>query len=163
MLFYFYQRMNLLFYSPNISENEFYQWLFYDQLKQNRKKVQVADFVRHAQAYTKVSAFSDQDRDLMKLIFPADLQVRYLFHGPDVHLLADKLIAKVYDKELLDPSIMSFLKDDAQFEQFINHILDYKLFKANYFDGVKQVTSHKFRLKQDFKTTQEIDKFMSSL
>ena len=37
MLFYVYKRLNNLFFSQNLSEHEFYQWLLYDYQKKSKK------------------------------------------------------------------------------------------------------------------------------
>ena len=45
MLFAYYQRISGLFASPHMSSVEFYQWLFYDDLKQARQKHVINDFI----------------------------------------------------------------------------------------------------------------------
>jgi hypothetical protein len=163
LLFYFYQRMNSLFYAAHISEKEFYHWLFYEEIKRGKHQELVGEFVSHATAYTRIKSFSDQDKELMKLIFPADVLVRYLFQGADSRLIADKLLAQIYDQEKLDGYIRSFLTDDSQLDEFMSYILDWRIYKENYFEGMKAITTHKFRVKNDYETSKEIDSFMSSL
>jgi len=59
--------------------------------------------------------------------------------------------------------LMSFLKGDERFEDFIHTIIDRRFFKEHYFQGIQKLTTHKFRLTNDYETTQEIDSFISSI
>jgi hypothetical protein len=73
----------------------------------------VNDFMLHAQSYTKVAAFSDQDRKMMKFVFPADILIRYILQGEDSFLVVDNLLASIYDREVLDMYFRGFLADDT--------------------------------------------------
>ncbi len=162
MLFYFYQRMNKLFASPNISDKEFYQRLFYEELK-GKQKTLVNNFVNNAQTFAKIKAFSDVDKEIIKLVAPADILIRYLLQGEDTFVIVDKLVAGLYDRDQIDEYMMSFLKGDERFEDFIHTIIDRRFFKEHYFQGIQKLTTHKFRLTNDYETTQEIDSFISSI
>ncbi len=162
MLFYFYQRINKLFASPNISDKEFFQWLFYEELKGKQKTV-IWNFISNAQTYSKIKAFSDVDKEVIKLVAPADTLIRYLLQGEDTFVIIDKLVSHIYNREQLEWYMLSFLKGDDQFEEFIHAITDFRFFKENYFTGIQKLTTHKFRLTNDYETTQEIDSFISSI
>lgn len=163
MLFYCYQRLNGVFHASSISEKELYQRLLYDELKKWPLKASAQSFITQSSTTTRESTFSDVDQDLLQIIFPADILVRYLFHERDLPLVIDTLVSQLYDRERLDGFVFGFLKDDAQFEEFINYILDYRIYKNNFFRGLQQLTTHKFRLKQDYETSKEIDAFMSTI
>lgn len=162
MLFYFYQRINKLFASPNISDKEFYQRLFYEELKGKQKTI-VSNFVTNAQTYAKIKAFSDVDKEVIKLVAPADMLIRHLLQGEDTFVIVDKLVSRIYDRETIEAYMVSFLKWDEQFEEFIHTITDRRFFKEHYFQGIQKLTTHKFRLTNNYETTQEIDSFISSI
>ena len=163
MLFYTYRKMNELFASPTISDKEFYQWLFYDEMKKGPQKLIIQDFVQQSHMVSRIAAFSDQDKELMKLVFPADILIRYMLQGADSQLIIETLVSKLYDTTKLQEFTTSFLKNDDQLEAFITYIMDRKIFKSNYFTGIQKLTTHKFRFQQDYEASQEIDSFISSL
>lgn len=166
MLFYFYRRVNRLFDTEHLSDKEFYQWLFYDDIKKKGKtKTWLMDFINNAHQYNKSTTCTMQDQHIMKLIFPADLLIKYLLPGKDSFVIASKLLTWLFDKEKLASYLHSFLKWDDEFEPFINYIMDWKLFKKNYFKGMKKLSMHKFNLQgaYDYRMEQEIDSFISSL
>lgn len=163
MLFVTYQRLNGVFYASTISEKELYQWLLYDELKKGTFKVAAQTFIAQSATATRDPEFSEIDQDLLQLIFPADVIIRYLFQERDVPLVVETLVSQLYDKERLDGYVCSFLKDEKQFEDFIQYICDYRIYKANFFRGLQQLTAHKFRLKHDYETSKEIDTFMSTI
>lgn len=163
MLFTAYQRLNGVFYAASISEKELYQWLFYDELKKWTFKSSAQTFITTAATATREPEFSDIDQDLLQIIFPADVIIRYLFQERDIPLVVETLVAPLYDKERLDGYVFSFLQGDEKFEEYIQYICDYRIYKAHFFHGLQQLTAHKFRLKQDYETSKEIDTFMSTI
>ncbi len=163
MLFVCYKRLNGVFHASNISEKELYQWLLYDELKKGTFKTSAQTFITQSASATRDPDFSDVDQDLLQLIFPADVIIRYLFQERDIPLVVETIVSQLYDKERLDGYMFSFLKDEKQFEDFVHYICDYRLYKANFFRGLQQLTAHKFRLKQDYETSKEIDTFMSTI
>lgn len=82
-LFYFYQKLNQLFYSPTVAEKEFYTRLFFDEMKTTSNKELVETFHQHRSSIVQQTTFSEQDVALCKLVFPADIQIRYLFQGKE--------------------------------------------------------------------------------
>lgn len=75
----------------------------------------------------------------------------------------DWLLPKLYDEEVVDTYLTSFLKDDQRLDEFLQRLLDTKHFQQHYFEGIKEVSQHQFRLSTDYETAQEIDSFISSL
>jgi len=80
MLFYFYQRIGSLFINNDISGKEFYQWLFYDELKGGASvSPNVQQFVYQYKERTVSPVYDDIDEDVITLVLPADIQLRYLY------------------------------------------------------------------------------------
>lgn len=120
-------------------------------------------FVHQHQERTVSTRFDDVDQDVMTLVLPADIQLRYLYQGEDWPLVADHLLARVFGELDLNAELMPFLKSDETLESFLEKLQDYTCFKHNYFAGSRQVTRHKFTLNQSYEVTQEIDSFMSTI
>ena len=75
----------------------------------------------------------------------------------------EHLFDGLYDRETMQGYLSSFLKDDSQLDTYLQRCLDRKHFHAHYFQGMKDVSQHVYRLDNDFETNQEIDSFISSL
>ncbi len=100
----------------------------------------------------------------MQSILPADILLRYLFIDSDMFLITDTVIAKIFDKKILDTFIKSFRINEDQLENFLLYITDYRNFKKNFFSGVQKYMITTFR-EQD-KTSpikEDLDDFMSSI
>lgn len=163
MLFYYYQRLNILLYDEILSEKEFYNWLFYDELKKGTYKFMLMDFVDNYERYSRDSSFSNIEKKIMNLIFPADILIRYLMDWEDLFMVVENIITGIYDKSILDNYINWFLKNDENLEKFILYITDYRLFKENYFKWIKKFTIHKFRTWKPYQPDDEIEEFMSTI
>lgn len=163
MLFWVLQRLNTLFYSSHLSEDEFHQWILYDYQKKSKKSALVKDFIKNATAYSRVSAFSHQDEQLIQLLLPTDMLIKYVFHHEHIYEVCDKMISEIFDKDTLDSYVMSFLKNDNKLEEYLRYIFDFRLYKKNYFSSMKRFISHTFRLKQNYEESQEVDSFINTL
>ncbi len=163
MLFYFYQRMNTLFSHPWISESEYYQWLFYDEMKPWSLHAIMNWFVNDSAARTTNSTISREDQKIIKLILPADSQMKYLYQNEDRYLVTDTLLSKVFENIDLESEMLPFLKDDKTLQSFLNSLMDHTRFKKNYFQGSKTLANKKFKLDQSYKVSKEIDTFMSTI
>jgi predicted AAA+ superfamily ATPase len=118
LLFAVYNKLNTIFVHPHVPEKDMYTWLFYDELK-GSEKVIYQDFINHFGEYIHNKTFSSSEIAIMKSILPADILLRYLFIDFDMSLITDTVIAKVFDKKILDTFITSFRKNDDQLEDFL--------------------------------------------
>ncbi|HBB03936.1 TPA: hypothetical protein DCZ39_03475 [Patescibacteria group bacterium] len=132
LLFATYKNLNDIFVHENVTDKEFYSWLFYDELKGDAKSI-YAEFVENNKEYTGKKNFSAVETKIMQSILPADILLRYLFIDSDMFLITDTVISKIWDKQKLDDFIKSFRKDDSQLENFLLYITDYRNFKKNFF------------------------------
>jgi len=163
LLFYVFQRLNTLFFSKNLSKEDFYHRLLYDYQKKSKKSALVKEFINMSDAWSAVSAFSKQDEELIKLLLPTDMMIKYLFHHQHIYGVCDMMLSEIYDKQKLDDIVMSFLKWDEQLEELLTYLFDFRLYKKNYFSSMKRFVSHTFRMQQWYEETQEVDSFINSL
>jgi len=163
LLFAVYKNFNTIFTHPNINDKDIYSWLFYDELKGSEKAV-YTEFIANYKTYTSTKNFSPVETKVMQSILPADILLRYLFLDSDMFLITNTVIAKVFDKKILDTFITSFRKDDSQLESFLMYITDYRNFKRNFFSWVQKYIITTFR---DQDTTspikEDLDDLMSSI
>jgi len=163
MLFHFYQRMNTVFSHAEISSKEYYQWLFYDEMKPWPLHMIMQDFVTNSSTRTTASKFTREDQKIMKLILPADSQMKYLYQDEDRYLVADVLLTTVFENFDVDGEMLPFLKNWDALEWFLTNLLDHTRFKKNYFAASKKLANKKFKLDQSYETKKEIDSFMSTI
>ena len=114
-----------------------YSRLFYDELKGNSKDI-YQEFVTNHPNYIYKKTFSHIEVKIMQSILPADILLRYLFLDSDMFLMTNTVIAKIFDKKILDGFITSFRKDESQLEHFIMYITDYRNYKKNFFGGIQK-------------------------
>lgn len=162
MLYYYFKSLNGVFGDSFNSSKEYYNLLFYDELKKWWYKAIVWDFITHCDDYSKSTSFSITERSILTLIFPADILIRYIFEE-DWNLVVDYLVSKIFDKNILDKYLSSFLKNWDEMENFILYISDYNLFKKNYFEWLKNLVIHKFKNNIDIKEQENLDDFLSSV
>lgn len=132
LLFAVYKDFNAVFVHPQVTDKDFYSWLFYDELKGDAKTV-YADFVANHKDYTNKKTFSAAETKVMQSVLPADILLRYLFIDSDMFLITDTVISRLFDRKILDDFIKSFRKDDSQLESFLLYITDYRNFKKRFF------------------------------
>lgn len=136
-LFYSYEKFNTLFSNKKDPGKEFYMRLFGDEIKQDQQKI-IEDFSENIWIYTSRTTFWSIENKLLQCILPADILMRYLFLDTDMFLITETIISKVFNKEILDTFMQSFLKTNDQREDCIKYITDYKHFKKNFFMGVQK-------------------------
>lgn len=74
------------------------------------------------------------------------------------------MIAKIFDRKVLDTFIKSFRTDENQLENFLLYITDYRNFKKNFFSGVQKYIITTFRDQDSKKPIKEdLDDLMSSI
>lgn len=162
-LFYLYKKVNKLFGSSRSQPKEFYQRLFTEDLKSKHYKSAIEYFLLNRQQTIYATSFSPVDAQVCKAIFPADVQLRYLFSGDEWGTITEWLLSKIYDEETLHTYFRSFLKDDRMMDSFLDWLFQWKHFHEHYFQGMKEVSQRVYRLGNDFETDQQIDAFLSSL
>ncbi len=162
MLFYFYKRLNQIFFDKRIQEKEFYNLLFYDELKKWNYKFLLLDFVDNYAKYTRNEIFSTTEKKVINLVLPADLLIKYLYDGDDTLGVIEYVTSSIYDKKILDEYINSFLKSDEKLEELIEYMTNYHLFKRKYFKWVKKYIVNKFK-NQTYDIDDEIDEFISQV
>jgi len=137
LLFSYYRHINKTFENSEISDEEYYSWLFYDELKKTNYKAIINDFVTKSDTYIFKTNFSLTEQKILSIILPADILLRYLFMDSDVFLVFDNVIEKIYDKKILDKFMWDFRKQKWNLEEFILYITDYKHFKYKFFSGMQ--------------------------
>ena len=164
LLFAVYQNFNTIFVHDQVNDQDLYAWLFYDELKSDAKNI-YAEFIANHKEYTNKKTFSALETKVMQSILPADILLRYLFIDSDMFLVTDTVISKIFDKKILDSFLKSFRKDDAQLENFLLYITDYRHFKKNFFWGIQKYMMTIFR-DEDSKWNpikEDLDDLMSSI
>jgi len=164
LLFAVYQHFNTIFVHEQVSDKDFYSWLFYDELKGDAKNI-YTEFVNNNKQYTGKKTFSSVETKIMQSILPADILLRYLFIDADMFLITDTVVSKIFDKKILDNFIKSFRKDDNQLENFLLYITDYRNFKKNFFWGIQKYMVTIFR-DEEHKWNpikEDLDDLMSSI
>ena len=162
-LFYFYQKINALFARSFLAPKEFYSWLFADELKQIDYKQTIETFIANRAEITTQSHFGGGDVNIGKLLFPTDIQLRYLLQGEEWRTVVEQLLPVIYDDAQMESYLRSFLKNGKQLDAFLIWLLDWQRYQQHYFQWMKQVSYHEFRLGANFEEEQERDAFISSL
>lgn len=162
-LFYAYQKLNDMFARSFVAPKELYSRLFADELKHKEYAEIVTKFIEQREEITAQPYFWPSDIQIAKLIFPTDMQLKYILQGEEGQAVVDHLFAQIYDLDEMETYLRSFLKNDDQLDAFLQRLLDWKTFQQQYFAGMKQVSYHEFRLGADYEEEQERDAFISSL
>ncbi len=148
-----------------VTNQQFFWWLFYDELKWGQLQPIAQDFMAHVDVTPKQSFFTTTEKNLIHLLFPADILVRYILDADNLSATIRHMVMHFFPKEELHSYINSFLRDDSQFPKFLEFITDYTHFKNSYFQALKKYMTHVFQ-KQDAYDTNDntnIDELMSSI
>jgi len=137
LLFYSYQKYNKVLTSEQFPDNEFYKRLFADEIKNDQQNI-IENFSQNIQTYSSKTTFSQIENKLLQYILPADILIRYLFLDTNMTLIIESVVTKLFNKEILDNFMKSFLKDDSQWNECILYITDYKHYKKNFFSGIQK-------------------------
>jgi hypothetical protein len=123
------------------------------------------DFLLHAEKTSTQSNFSTTERNLIHLLFPADILIRYLLESENVGTTIRHLIVHLFPKDKLAMYMNSFLKDSALFHEFIHFVTDYTNFKVSYFSAMKKYITHVFQKQDAYDMTeyQNLDEWMSTI
>lgn len=165
MLYYVYKSVSECIQPHQISEKEFYGWLFYDELKKGDYQPLVQDFVEHAHAYTRHTEFNATEKKVMHLVLPADILLRYLLETDDIFLVTETFASAIYDKDRTDSYLRSFLTSGEKLAEFLLFITDYTHYKKNYFPALKKyiLRAVKQKPQQHQFGEKDIDELLSSI
>lgn len=163
MLFNLSKTLNKFFEDDFIDEKYYYERIFYDEQRKSNKKAVTLDFIKNYHIYTRSSRISTTEKKIIPFILPADILIRYLFEWEDVYKISELVVENIYDKDVLDNYMSSFLKNKDVLEDFLVYLLDYRLFKKNYFKWIKRFISWKFNKAWGSGIDDELDELMSSI
>ena len=163
MLFYYYQKINLLFYNNQVSSKEFYWRIFYDELKDIEIKDNIFKFIQSSESQTINSNFGQLEKSILQYILPADVLLKYLFLENDMNLIIENIVSKLWDKKLLNEYLKTFRKDWKELENLLIYLTDYKHFKKNFFTWVQKYIVTIFRNNKNWGFDEEMEEFMSSI
>lgn len=163
MLYYTYKKLNKVFEDEWAQEKEFYNMMFYDELKWWPFNLFVSEFVLNYNEHRYNSHISMNDKHIFELIFPADVLIKLLFETDDIDLVISCILDQIFNKDKLDPYMSSFLKSDAKLEEFFHYIWDYKLFKEHYFSWLKKLSVYKFKNTNNMDIEEEMDELISAV
>lgn len=162
LLFHYYQNINWLLQNDKVSDNEFLEWIFYDELKNEDKKTHILNFIKTHKEQSEKSNFWSLEKSVLQYILPVDILLKYLFSENDINLVIDNIVSKIFDKKILDPFIKNIRKNPETLEDLLNYTLDYKNFKKNFFNWVQKYIVNIFKNSPNW-TDEEIEDFMSSI
>ena len=163
LLYRVYKKLNMMFYVHAQKQQDFYDWIFSDYSKKSPHKAKIQDFVQQAQVYTRLSRFADLDEDLIKLLLPTDMMIKYIFHHQYLYEVVDRITTEIYPPAQMDDLVMSFLKNDHRLDELLQELFAYERYKTAYFPAMKEFVAHTYRLWQWYKQQKEIDSFISSI
>jgi hypothetical protein len=90
-----------------------YAWLFYDELKEGDLMSSYKDFIDSYPKCTRTTSFSGVETRLLLNVLPADILLKYLFLDADMFLMTETVVAKLFDKKILDKYLAQLRKDDT--------------------------------------------------
>lgn len=157
-----YQSCNQTFVSHAKQDKEMYAWLFYDELKWD-KKLEFQDFIDHASSTNRQASFSPKEYKVLQHLLPADILLKYLFLDNDMFLITETVITRLYDRKVLDDYINRFRKQEDVLQDFLLYITDYKHFKKRFFAGVQKYIITVFKDVDIWWIGEDLDDLMSSI
>lgn len=163
MLFYYYQKINWLLYNDQISQNDFYWRIFYDELRDIEIKDNISEFIQSSKIRTINPLFWQIEKNILQYILPADVLLKYLFLENNMNLIIENIVSKLRDKKTLNEHLKTFRKDWKGLEKLLIYLTDYKHFKKNFFVGVQKYIVTTFRNNKNLGFDEEIEEFMSSI
>lgn len=166
LLFEHYKLFNWMFESYKKDENDFYKWIFYDELKDSKLKNMIANFIEQKEKFIYKAKFSIVENKILQYVLPADILLKYLFVDSDMSSVINNIVAKVYDKEILNQMLQKFRKNQWDLQEVYMYITDYKNFKKNFFKGVQKYVMNVFQNEEKItgkSLWDEIDDMMSDI
>lgn len=145
LLFEHYKLFNNLYADQNSNHEDFYKWIFYDEIKEAHLKNMIVNFIDQKDDFIYKSTFSIVEKKILQYILPADILLKYLFVDTDIFSIIDSVISKVYDKKILDEQIKKFRQKKWDLQELYLYITDYKHFKLNFFKWVQKYIINLFQ------------------
>ncbi len=145
-----------------MSSRDFMDWMFMDELKKGKNKADFAKMQANIDQYISSTELSPMEDKILDALMPAEILIKLLYNREDVFWISEYVIPHVYPTHKMDEFIHSFLQSDEELENWIEFILDHKLWKAQFFPSLKKMITHKFR-KNDPETESNVENFLSSI
>lgn len=154
MLMYFYEYTARSLETPWVTPQQFFGWLFYDELHWGDLQPLAQDFLAHAEISIHTTTLSTTERNLIPLLFPADILVKYVLDAPNISATIRHLITNFFPLEKIRPFMTSFLENDKNMLTFLHEITDHTHFKNAYFAALKKYITHIFQKQEPFNINQ---------
>ena len=167
-LFTYYKHCNDALATDYLPARDLHAWIFYDELRKGKFQKVVTEYANNIQDTMYQTWFSSIEKQIIDLLLPADLLIRYLFDD-DALSVAHFVIPEIYPKEQLDEYMQSFVQTgeqtDEQFDDFLIMITDYSYLRDNFFSGIQKYIMSKIRAGGDYDhdIEEEINEFMSTI
>ena len=162
VLFRAYQNFNNLLASSG-SDEDFLSWIFGEN-SGAKQKWAIEEFIASYEKTKSRSDFSLLEQELLMMIWPADILIKYLLGDVSPFIIVDEIIKRIYDKKELDPIIKSFTKSGQNLQSLFNYLLDYKRYKEGFFRWVQEVMMRHFRGQGEVEEMiMDLDEMISSI
>jgi len=166
LLFEHYKKFSWLLADQYSNHEDFYKWIFYDEIKDAHLKNMILNFIEQKDNFVYKSTFSIVEKKILQYILPADILLKYLFVDTDIFSVIDSIVSKVYDKKIIDEKLKNFRKNEWDLQDFYLYITDHKHFKNNFFKWVQKYIINVFQNEErlSWKTLwDDIDDMMSDI
>jgi len=166
LLFDHYKLFNEVFENLEHNDEDFYKWIFYDEIKETHLRNIIENFIQEREKFIYKSNFSIIENKVLQYVLPADILLKYLFVDSDMSSIIDNIICKVYDKNILKEKIENFRKWSWNLEELYIYVTDYKNFKKHFFKGVQKHIMNVFQNEEKISGKNlwdEIDDMMSDI
>ncbi|HOG15637.1 MAG TPA: hypothetical protein PK674_03550, partial [Candidatus Absconditabacterales bacterium] len=166
LLFEHSKLFNGVFKNSDESDEYFYKWIFYDELKEAGLKNMIANFIDQREKFIYKSSFSIVERKILQYVLPADILLKYLFIDADISLVVSDIVSKVYDTDILNNKLEKFRKNKGDLLDVYMYITDYRNFKKSFFKGVQKYIMDVFQNEEKISGKSlgdEIDDMMSDI
>lgn len=166
LLYEHYKRFNGLYYHNMYgSDDDFYRWIFYDELKDTAISDIIKNFINKKDEFVYRTSFSIIDKKILQYVLPADILLKYILIDMDIDLIFSSIISKIYDHTHLKKQLSKFRTGNGNLEELYIYLTDYKNFKKWFFDGIQKYMVNIFREddKNGHSIEDEIDDMMSDI
>lgn len=166
VLYEHYKKFNNLYFN-NIywSGEDFYKWIFYDELKDTAISDLIKNFINKQDEFVHKTTFSIIDKKILQYVLPADILLKYILIDMDINLIFSCIVSKIYDKNTLKDLASKFRTKKWNLYELYSYLTDYKNFKKWFFDWIQKYIVNVFReYDKDWDSIEdEIDDMMSDI
>ena len=166
LLFEHFKLFNWAFKNSDGNDEDFYKWIFYDELKEASLKNMIANFIDQKDKFIYKSSFSIVEKKILQYVLPADILLKYLFVDTDISMVVNNIVSKIYDTDILKEKLDSFRKDKWDLQSVYMYITDHRNFKKTFFKGVQKYIMDTFQNEEKISWKSlwdEIDDMMSDI